>query len=105
MNENAYQAKLIKKLEERFPGSVVMKNDPSHRQGIPDLTILWGKCWATLEVKATAKSRVRPNQEFYIEKLDSMSFAAFINPDNEEDVLDALQRTFESCGGPCFPES
>jgi hypothetical protein len=89
MNENVYQAKLIKKIEKRFPGCLVMKNDPAHKQGIPDLTILFGKCWATLEVKPSASSPIRPNQEFYIQRLDSMSFAAFINPDNEEDVLNA----------------
>lgn len=105
MNENVYQGKLIKKIEEKFPGCVVMKNDPSHRQGIPDLTILHGKCWATLEVKASSRSAIRPNQEHYIKRLDEMSFAAFINPDNEEDVLDALQRAFESCGSSCVPKS
>lgn len=105
MNENVYQAKLIKKLEKLFPGSLVMKNDPGYRQGIPDLTILYGKCWATLEVKATSSAPVRPNQEHFIQRLDAMSFAAFINPDNEEDVLSALQRTFESCGSTCVSKS
>jgi|JI9StandDraft_2_1071091.scaffolds.fasta_scaffold570321_1 hypothetical protein len=105
MNENVYQGKLIKRIENRFPGCLVMKNDSAHRQGIPDLTILHGKCWAALEVKADPSAPARPNQEHYIQRLDKLSFAAFINPDNEEDVLDALQRAFESCGGPRVSES
>lgn len=97
MNENAYQATLIKKIKKRFPGCVVLKNDSAYQQGIPDLTILFCQMWAMLEVKPSATARVQPNQAYFVEQLDSMSFAAFIHPDNEEDVLDALQTAFESC--------
>lgn len=95
MSESAYQAQLIRKLKDRFPGCIVVKNDSSYQQGIPDLTVLYGEHWAMLEVKLNAHSTIRPNQEYFVEQLDTMSFAAFINPDNEEDVLDALQTSFE----------
>jgi Holliday junction resolvase-like predicted endonuclease len=95
MAENRYQAKLIKKLEKLFPGCVILKNDPSHRQGMLDLTILWKKYWASLEVKDSSSSNMRPNQEYYIERLDKMSFAAKIYPENEREVLDALQQAFK----------
>lgn len=95
MTENRYQAKVIKKLEELFPGCIILKNDPSNRQGMLDLTILWGKYWASLEVKMSALSSTRPNQGYYVERLDSMSFAAYIYPENEEEVLDALQQAFK----------
>ena len=34
MLENKFQANLIKELKERFPGCIVMKNDPTYIQGI-----------------------------------------------------------------------
>lgn len=92
MTENDYQAKLIKKLEKLFPGCMILKNDPDYRQGILDLTILYRRRWAMLEVKASRRSRCQPNQEYYIEMLDRMSFAAKIFPENEREVLCALEQ-------------
>lgn len=92
MTERQYQAKLIKKLYDLFPGCVILKNDPQYQQGILDLTILFGKKWALLEVKISEDAAVQPNQEFFARKLDDMSFAAFIYPENEEEVLLALQQ-------------
>ena len=96
MAESKYQGKLIKKLERLFPGCVVLKNDSSYRQGIPDLTLLWRRHWATLEVKDRATSARQPNQEYYVKQMDDMSFSAFIYPENEREVLLALQEAFAS---------
>lgn len=93
MTENKYQAKLIKRIRSLLPGCIVVKNDPTYIQGIPDLIVLYGERWAALEVKASAKARRRPNQDYYIDALGEMSFASFIYPENEEEVLDALQRS------------
>lgn len=95
MTENQYQAKLIKKLEKMFPGCFVMKNDSSYRQGLPDLEIIWGENWGFLEVKASESAPSQPNQDYYIKMLDDMSFAAYIYPENEEEVLCALQQAFK----------
>ena len=95
MLERDYQARLIKKLERLFPGCVILKNDPEYRQGIPDLLILHRARWAMLEVKASATSAVRPNQEYYVDLLNKMSFAAFIHPSNEEDVLRELHQALQ----------
>jgi hypothetical protein len=95
MTENQYQAKLIKKLEDIFPGCLVIKNDASYRQGLPDLEIIWGENWAFLEVKASESAPTQPNQDHYIARLDEMSFAAYIYPENEEEVLSALQQAFK----------
>ena len=96
MTENQYQARLIEKIKGMFPGCVVMKNDSGYQQGVPDLTILWRGCWASLEVKPSSKFHAQPNQVHFVEKLDEMSFAAFIFPENEEEVLSALQQAFKS---------
>lgn len=104
MAENAYQAKLIRKLKRMFPGCEILKNDANYRQGILDLTIFWGPYWAMLEVKASAKARERPNQGYYVEKLNGMSFASFIYPENEREVLAALEEAFSSRGAACVPQ-
>ena len=93
-SEAAYQDRLIKKLKHIFPGCFVLKNNPDDVQGIPDLLVLFGTYWAMLEVKLSATARVQPNQTYYIDLFNDMSFAAFIHPDNEEEVLDALQYSF-----------
>ena len=96
MRESVYQSKLIKKIEQLLPGCVVIKNDPEQRQGLPDLLILYSYTWAMLEVKASATSPERPNQAYYVDLFNNMSFASFIFPENEEEVLDALQRSLLS---------
>lgn len=105
MNERLYQRGLVKRIEEMFPGCIVMKNDPGEIQGIPDMLILYGNRWAMLEVKAAKNSPRRMNQFHYINMFNEMSFAAFINPDNEEEVLDALQSTFGPTREACLPKS
>lgn len=73
-----------------------MKNDPNYIQGIPDLIVLWENRWAALEVKRSTKASHRPNQEYYVDKMDNMSFARFIYPQNKEEVLDEVQQSFGS---------
>jgi hypothetical protein len=94
VKENAYQAQLIKKLRVLFPGCVIQKNDSSYIQGYPDLTIFYRNRWAALEVKASADAPERPNQKIWIDDLNGMSYASFIYPENEEEVLHGLQHAF-----------
>ena len=105
MTENQYQAKLIKKLKRIFPGCLILKTDTSYQQGFPDLLVLWNECWASLEVKPMASASRQPNQDYYVEQLDEMSFAAYIYPENEEEVLSALQQAFESPRRTCVLKS
>lgn len=92
MTENDYQAKLIKRIKKMFPGCEILKNDSGYKQGILDLTVLHGARWAMLEVKASADAKERPNQGYFVKKLSKMSFASFIYPENEKEVLTALQK-------------
>jgi hypothetical protein len=63
---------------------------------MPDLTLLWHERWATLEVKTSELSDRQPNQEYYVKQMADMSFSAFIYPENEREVLRALQEAFAS---------
>ena len=73
-----------------------MKNDSSYIQGIPDLLILYEDKWAVLECKKNASAKKQPNQTYYVNKMNRMSFAAFIYPENKEEVLYELQRAFQA---------
>ena len=95
MRENDYQKGLKKKLKTMFPGCLVTKLDSSDIQGIPDLLVLYENKWAVLEVKKDATAQHRPNQDYYVAKLNEMSFSRFIYPENEEEVLDELYKTFQ----------
>lgn len=94
MRETRYQSNVIKKLKDLFPGCIILKNDPSYLQGIPDLVVFYGDKWATLEVKTSKDAPTQPNQPYYVELMNEMSFSAFIYPENEEEVLYALQQAF-----------
>lgn len=96
MLERDFQGKLIRRLKSEFPGCVVLKNDPNYIPGFPDLLILYGNQWAALECKLSSQARHRPNQDYYIERLNEMSFASFIFPENEEEVIYELSRAFQS---------
>ena len=88
--ENKYQSELKKKLEKMFPDAMITKEDPTDTQGIPDLLILNGNKWASLETKKSEKEPHQPNQDYYVEKMNNMSFSRFIFPENEESVLNEL---------------
>lgn len=96
MLENKFKTDLVNKLEEMFPGCIVTHMDPNEIQGIPDLLVLYKDKWAALEGKKSSTASVRPNQEYYVDLMNDMSFAAFIYPENKEEVLHELQRSFEA---------
>lgn len=88
--ENSYQSTVIQKLELMFPGCIIQKEDPEYIQGIPDLLILNKDKWASLECKKSENEPHQPNQDYYVDKMNDMSFSRFIFPENEEEVLDEL---------------
>ena len=94
--ERDFQSYLIKRLKKLFPGCIVLKNDPNYIQGVPDLIVLYNDKWAMLEVKKDSSASHQPNQDYYVDKLGKMSFAAFIFPENVEEVLNDLQQAFRS---------
>ena len=96
MLESEFQLKLINELKFLFEGCIILKNDSSYLQGIPDLLILYNNQWAALECKKARGAKTRPNQHYYVELLDEMSFSRFIYPENKEEVLYELQKSFST---------
>lgn len=95
MLESKFQADLKKELKQKFNGCIVTKLDSGDIQGIPDLLILYKDKWATLECKKNEKASKRPNQQYYVDKMNEMSFSRFICPENKEEVLNDLQNMFD----------
>lgn len=96
MRESKFQADLKKELKELFPGCIITKLDSGDIQGIPDLLVLYNNKWATLENKRSVNAPKRPNQEYYVAKMNDMSFSRFIYPENKEEVLNELREAFKS---------
>lgn len=95
--ERDFQAGLIKEIKNMFIGCIVLKTDPTYIQGLPDLLILFKDKWASLEVKRSRNASKRPNQEYYVNLMNNMSFSKFICPENKEEILNELQQAL--CGG------
>lgn len=91
--ESGFQDKLIAEIKKLFQGCMVFKMDQI--QGIPDLLILYKDKWASLECKQFAKAKKRPNQEYYVGLMNEMSFSRFVSPENKQEVLDELCKTFK----------
>ena len=89
--ERNFQARLIKRIRKEMPDAVVLKTDPNYIQGFPDLLILRGKRWAAVEAKREEHAPHRPNQDYWVQKLNRMSYARFIYPENEEEILHGIR--------------
>jgi hypothetical protein len=94
MLERDFQKKVITRLKNSFPGCIVMKNDAQLKQGIPDLMVLYSNKWAALEVKKSETAGHRPNQDYNVERMNNMSYASFIYPENEDQVFKELEEVF-----------
>lgn len=92
--ESKFQKELMDEIKERYPGCVVLKNDSSYIQGFPDWTILYKDKWAVLEAKREKGAKKQPNQDYYVEQLNNMSFSRFVYPENKDEVLRELQEIF-----------
>lgn len=92
--ESKFQKDLMDEIRETYPGCVILKNDSGYIQGFPDWTILYRDKWAILECKREKNAARQPNQEYYVKKLDTMSFSRFVYPENKDEVLYELHLHF-----------
>lgn len=92
--ESDFQKELMDEIRSEYPGCIILKNDSSYIQGIPDWTILYKDKWAVLEAKKNKTAKKQPNQPYYVEKLNDMSYSRFVYPENKEEVLEGLRNIF-----------
>lgn len=93
--ESAFERRLVRELQDRYPGAVVLKNNPNYIQGFPDRLLLVEDFWAAFDAKRERGSNRQPNQAYYIDKLDRMSFGMFVYPENEVEFLTRLDQAIE----------
>lgn len=92
--ESKFQSELIAEIQERLPGCYAFKAE-TYVQGFPDIFVLYGNKWAALECKRSGTAKHQPNQDYYVGRMNELSFARFICPENKEEVLRELERSFE----------
>lgn len=92
--EGKFKEKLLVRLRAEFPDCVILFNDSSYIQGIPDILVLYKNRWAMLEAKRSTDAAKQPNQDYYVDMFDAMSYAAFVRPENLEGVISDLQLAF-----------
>lgn len=93
--ESKFQKELIDEIKQLYPGCVVLKNDSGYIQGFPDWTILYKDKWVVLEAKREKNAKRQPNQEYYVDTLNNMSYSSFVYPENKEAVLSEISKIFE----------
>ena len=103
MLENKFKQNLVRELKEKFPDCMVLHLDPNEIQGVPDILILNGSKWAEKKKKKSKDAQHRPNQDYYVKKMNEMSYASFIYPENKEEIINDLQRTFAPEGAARLP--
>lgn len=101
--ESRFEQELIEELMREYPGAVILKNDSSFFQGIPDRLILYGPRWGAFEVKSHATARHQQNQDYYVDLFNKMSFASFVYPQNKESFLNEIRKTLRPSRGARVP--
>lgn len=94
MGETEFSREFVKRLKKLFPGCIVLRNNPNYKQGVPDIIVLYEDRWATLEAKKHANASTQPNQPYYVDLMNEMSYSSFVYPENEEDVIADLMVHF-----------
>lgn len=93
MGETKFKATFLKMVKDEFPDCIILRTDPTHIRGIADIVILNNDKWVALEFKDYEDAPKQPNQPYYISKMDGMSYASFVYPENSREVFRAIQRS------------
>lgn len=95
--EGKFQSKLKEDIYKTFPEAFIHKTECNERQGAPDLLITYkGRC-AYLECKRSADASHRPNQDYYVNKINKDGgFARFIYPENADETMKEMEDWFHA---------
>lgn len=98
--ESRFQTQYQNMLEREFPGLIIVKVQTGYIQGFTDRLLLYADKWAALEFKRSADEVPQVNQPYWVDRLNRMSYAAFVYPENGREVLRDLQFTFQPNRAP-----
>lgn len=99
IRESKFERKVVNRLMRDYPGAYVIKTYPGFvPQGFPDRVFLYYDFWSAFDAKRSPNAPIQPNQPYYIDQLNQMSHAAFVNPENEEVYYNEIQRALQSKG-------
>ena len=90
-----FQEELIDDLERLFPEAIILRGNSATRRGVTDLIVLNGDRWAGLESKRSENAKRQPLQDYYVDRMNAMSYASFVSPENKEQVLNELQQSLK----------
>lgn len=99
MLESTFKKRFLNELVERlafFDVELEIVPTIPHVWSFPDTIVLGPKVWAALEFKRDSTASKRPNQPYYVERLNEMGYSAFVEPGNGEEVMDDLERLFKA---------
>lgn len=91
--ESKFQKEFTDALEEKFPGCLIIKGNSSYRQGLPDWLMLHQDNWAAFEIKRNKNAKRSDSQSYYVNKMNDMSYASFVDPENYREVISEVQQT------------
>lgn len=94
MLESDFKQMFFDELRDILPGCLILRGNSAWIQGFPDNVVLHRDGWFAFEFKRGPRAKRRPNQEYYIDLLDDMSYSTFVDPTNYREVLDAVQQAF-----------
>lgn len=89
--EKDLQSKIIKWL--RLQKCLVLKyqQNATTRAAIPDILFLKDGFWGAIEVKKSKTAKFRPGQKEMVARMDEMSWAKVVWPENWPEVQDELK--------------
>lgn len=91
--ERDFKSRVVSDIRKKIlPGCLLTMGNSASQQGIPDVFIVYYDKWAMLEFKRAPNSIHQPNQDYFVDKFNDWSFAAFIYPENAEEVLSELEQ-------------
>lgn len=90
--EAVFQSTIIKWLHHK--GCLVLKyqQNATTRAGVPDILFLKEGFWGAIEVKKAKNAPFRPGQKEMIAKMDEMSWAKAVYPENWADTQAELEQ-------------
>lgn len=92
--EHLFQKSVKQEIIDIFPSCVIHKNPTGVHDGFPDLVCYLGDTWFMLECKRSKDEEHQPNQDWWVDRLNKMSYASFIFPENREEVFCQLRQKF-----------